>query len=70
MENLSIVKVVNKDKVYTDQKGKEHCSVNYYLVCGKTYIAIRPSFSKGYAQLDLLSNVIVNGSEKIDGNKN
>lgn len=61
MENLKVVKIVNKDKFYTDGKGKERTSVNYYLVCNDNYIAFRPSFSKGYYQLDTIAERIVNG---------
>lgn len=61
MENLRIVKRVNKDKVYVDEKGKERCSVNYYLVVNGNYIAIRPSFHKGYYMLDTIAEVVKNG---------
>lgn len=62
--DVKVVKIVNKGKTYIDEKGKERTSVNYYLVINNCYVAIRPSFSKGYTQLDTIAEVIVNGSEK------
>lgn len=61
MENIELVKVVNKDKKYLSSDGKERVSVNYYVVCNGTYIAVRPSFSKGYYQLDMFCKKVVNG---------
>lgn len=62
---IKVVKVVNKDKVYKDTKGKEHPSVNYYLVISingnETWTAIRPSFSKGYTSLDMVAQIVSNG---------
>lgn len=63
-ENIKVVKIVNLDKTYEDEKGKTHASVNYYLVINDTYVAIRPSFSKGYTQLDLVATVVKNGKSK------
>lgn len=61
MNELKVVKVINNDKKYKDSKGNEHTSVNYYLVSGSCWISIRPSFSKGYGQLDVLAEVRKNG---------
>lgn len=61
---LEIVKIINLDKKYEDKKGKQHACVNYYLVIGNTYVAIRPAFSKGYTQLDLVARVVKNGSTR------
>ena len=62
---IKVVKVVNKEKVYTDQKGKEHTATNYYTVItingNQTWVAIRPSFSKGYSALDMVAEVVING---------
>lgn len=58
---LEIVKVLDYTKKYKDSKGKEHISVNYYVVSGNAWVAIRPSFAKGYIQLDCLARVIKNG---------
>lgn len=62
--DIKVVKIVNKGKTYIDEKGKERTNVNYYLVINNCYVAIRPSFSKGYAQLDTIAEVVINGSEK------
>lgn len=61
--NLEVVKIVNLDRKYEDKNGKTHASVNYYLVIENTYVAIRPAFSKGYTQLDLIARVVKNGSK-------
>lgn len=61
--NLKVVKVINLDKKYLDSAGKEHTSVNYYLVINNCYVAIRPSFSKGYTQLDTIAEIVKNGSK-------
>jgi len=62
---IKVVKVVNKDKVYTDKKGKEHASSNYYNVItingNSTWVAIRPSFEKGYPALDMVAEIVING---------
>lgn len=60
-QNLKVVKRVNKAKTYVDEKGKERLSVNYYLVVNGNYIAIRPSFHKGYYQLDTIAETVING---------
>lgn len=62
-ECLKVVKVINLDKVYTDKDGKQHTSVNYYLVNGECWIPIRPSFAKGYGQLDVLADVVRQGGK-------
>lgn len=65
MENeIKVVKRINLDQRYEDKDGKEHCSVNYYLDINGQYVAIRPCFSKGYVQLDMVANVVKNGSKK------
>lgn len=61
MNDVRIMKLVNKKKTYLDKKGKEHSQVNYYIVVNNTWIAFRPSFSKGYTQLDLVAETRVNG---------
>lgn len=61
MGTLNLVKIVDKDKTYTDKNGKQHCSVNYYVVVDQTYIAVRPCFSKGYTQLDMVCETRING---------
>ena len=56
---MKVIKIVDTTKKYTDAKGKEHCSVNYYIqLDNKQYVAIRPSFSKGYQYLDAVAEVI------------
>lgn len=62
-ECLKVVKVVNLNKTYTDKNYKEHTCVNYYLVNGECWIPIRPSFSKGYGQLDVIAEVIKQGAK-------
>lgn len=63
--NIKVVKVVNKDKVYKDKNGKEHTATNYYNVItingNSTWVAIRPSFSKGYNALDMVAEIVLNG---------
>ena len=47
---MKLVKLINKDKKYTDKKGVQHFSINYYLVLDNNkWVAIRPSFKQGYA---------------------
>jgi len=62
---IKVVKVVNKEKVYTDQNGKSHTATNYYNVItingNSTWVAIRPSFAKGYSALDMIAEVVING---------
>ena len=59
---MKLVKLINKGKKYTDKKGREHVSVNYYLVLDNNkWVAIRPSFKQGYAFLEAVSEVIKNG---------
>ena len=62
---IKVVKVVNKDKKYLDQKGNPHTATNYYNVItingNQTWVAIRPSFSKGYSALDMVAEVVING---------
>lgn len=62
---MKIVKIVNKGDKYVAKNGKEYTRVNYYLVLdnGK-YVSIRPSFSKGYTELDSICEVVINGLEK------
>lgn len=69
MENLKIVKVIDHNKVYKDKNNKEHVSVNYYLVHGSCWIAIRPSFSKGYSQLDVICETVHNGKDENEHKK-
>lgn len=52
---MELVKIVYKSKKYKDKKGKEHCQVNYYLNVNGNYICIKPCFTKGYTQLDLVA---------------
>lgn len=66
MNELKVIKIVNKGKTYLDKKGKEHCQINYYLVINNTWVPIRPSFSKGYTQLDLVAERRVNGGASED----
>lgn len=61
MNDIKIIKVVNKSKTYQDKNGKSHPQVNYYIVVNNSWIAFRPSFSKGYTQLDLVCETRVNG---------
>lgn len=59
---MKVVKIVNKNKKYTAKNGKEYAETNYYLVLdNKKYVAIRPSFSKGYTELDTICEIVVNG---------
>lgn len=58
---MNLIKIVDKSKKYTDKKGVERCSVNYYIVTGDTYIPIKPCFGKGYVQLDMICEVRKNG---------
>lgn len=59
---MKLVKLVNKDKKYTDKQGKQHVSVNYYLVLDNNkWVAIRPSFKQGYSFLDAIAEVVKNG---------
>ena len=60
---LKLVKILNKGKKYLDKNGRERTEVNYYLVANGVYIAVKPCFSKGYVQFDMLSELIVNGSK-------
>ena len=60
---MKLVKLINKDKKYIDKNGKQHISVNYYLVLDNNkWVAIRPSFKQGYAFLDAVSEVVKNGN--------
>lgn len=64
MESVTILKIVNKDKVYTSKNGKDYCNVNYYVkLSNNTLVAIRPCFSKGYIQLDSVADCVINGSK-------
>lgn len=59
---LKILKRVDKDKKYKGSDGKEHTSVNYYIVTDNdVWIPFRPVFSKSYAQLDVLCETLING---------
>lgn len=69
---MQIIKVVDNDRKYkktiTDQKGKkvekEYSSINYYIeLDNKVWVPIRPSFAKGYAQLDTICVTITNGKK-------
>lgn len=62
--DLKVEKVVNLDRKYKDKEGKEHTSVNYYLMINNSRVAIRPCFSKGYVQLDLVCETIINGKSE------
>ncbi len=58
---MELVKIIT-DKVYKDKNGKEHKSVNYYIVLdNKKWVAIRPSFKTGYSFLDAVCTTIKNG---------
>lgn len=57
---VKIVKLVDTKNKYKDKSGKEHSSVNYYIVFNNTWIAFRPSFAKGYTQCDTICEQIVN----------
>lgn len=63
MNEIKLVKVVNKGKTYLDKNGKERTDVNYYVVFNGVYIAIKPCFSKGYSQLDMFAEKVINGSK-------
>ena len=65
-EKLKVVKVINTEKKYVDNNGKERVSCNYYLVVNGNYVAIRPSFAKGYISLDTIAEVIKNGKSKLN----
>ena len=58
---MEIIKVVNNEKKYVSAKDKkEYPSVNFYLVLDNgQWVAIRPSFSKGYTMLDCVAKKVV-----------
>lgn len=59
---MKLVKIINKDKKYSDKKGNMHVSTNYYLVLDNNkWVAIRPSFKNGYLFLDAVCEVVKNG---------
>lgn len=59
-----VVKRIDYNNIYKDKKGKERPSIDYYLVINGNYVAIRPCFAKGYVALDLVSEVVKNGSKE------
>ena len=60
---MKLVKLINKDKKYTDKRGVQHVSINYYLVLDNNkWVSIRPSFKQGYAFLDAVCEVVKNGN--------
>jgi len=61
---FEVLKIVNKDKKYKADNGKEYCSVNYYIRANGNLICIRPSFSKDYSKLDMLAKTIINGKSE------
>jgi hypothetical protein len=61
MENLELVRVINKDQKYKDKNGVERVNENFYVVFNGSYIAIKPCFKEGYSKLSLISNTIING---------
>lgn len=58
-QELRIVKKVHKNEKYVAKNGKEYTNVNYYLVIGNSWLAFKPSFSKGYILLDSVAEVLV-----------
>ena len=59
---MKVVKRVDKQRKYEDKKGKERCSVNYYIVSDNdVWIPVRPVFSKSYTQLDMIAETVING---------
>lgn len=59
---MEVIKRVYKNKTYVDKKGKERCSVSYYLKLDNgNYIAINPCFRDGYTKLDTLATLQVVG---------
>lgn len=64
MLDLRVIKRVNLNEKYEDKQGKSHCSVDYYLSINNQWVAIRPAFSKGYTQLDMVALVVKNGSKE------
>ena len=60
---MKIIKVIS-EKTYEAENGKTYHYQNYFIVLqnGKR-IAIRPSFSKDYATLDAVAELIDNRNE-------
>ena len=55
---MKLVKVV-KSSTYVGKNGKEYRNINYYISLdnGK-WIPIKPSFPRGYSELDVVAEVI------------
>lgn len=64
MNELKIVKRINKDVRYKAKNGKEYVSTNYYVVLPNgTWVPIQPTFKNGYIQLDTICEKIINGGK-------
>ena len=58
---MEIIKIINKSKKYVAKNGREYTQTNYYVKLDNgEYVSIRPSFLKGYTQLDTIAQVIYN----------
>ncbi len=58
---MEIIKIINKSNKYVAKNGKEYTQTNYYVKLENgEYVAIKPSFAKGYTQLDTIAKVIYN----------
>lgn len=54
MTDLKVV-ALDTGTTYVAKNGKEYPNVNFYVVVGKKWVAIRPSFKEGYYQLSLIA---------------
>lgn len=63
---MKVIKIINKNKTYLDKGGKTHLATNYYLELDNgAWVPFRPSFSKGYTQLDAVCETIINETKSV-----
>lgn len=55
--DYDLIKVVNKNKKFVTNNGKERYSFTYYLLVNGNRIAIKPIYDDGYGKLDLVAKV-------------